>query len=626
MNRYTAYDMNADGRAEINSLKALFPNPEPYSPAPNGVAIVLVDPKIVTDDPAIQMSRFEMSLWLGQLGSDMSRDGFFPYFVEANVYDGPVHQDGLTVLALRRFLRDVRANYPLAGVLLVGSFPDAAIVRSVFLKPHADKPVPLNSGAAHVSAVGDFLAVSAEFITPRAEIVLGDLDGNWEPLYVQAPFTVTNYDLLPQLASSDYPNNGQIIETPSYQITDVETYRDVFYIQDHQVSASTDSGWLRLAITSVDEPNPELSAADRLRPNRIARPEILVSRIDPKRVAVMPTVPYPDLDGKLPLDASGKPQKLRYSAPVDITWRRDASLERRLIADYIARSHRFRLGYDGSLTFRTSAIRSDDDGLMSPTGFNGLLRRASDLFTSSLATDHATLLDYITWLKQPAVLRGIAAHSNQVNSQFAAITNPWILELATGGLDPAGNSHVWRWVRKGGPVVGQASLGPVPDYVLEPSFEGITVDANFHIHRTMFETGALASSGQVFYVHDGCNVMRPMNAETVPYNDPTYGQVNYRGGVANGESLMFYTNGLGLMARNKVFNDTPAGYYEEIKKSGRFGYGWRAYFVSDSGNTSLDERGANFLSDGADRQTRTLQRKRSYLWNTIGDFTLKIRY
>src|SRR5262249_49698428 len=198
------------------------------------------------------------------------------------------------------------------------------------------------------------------------------------------------------------------------------------------------------------------------------------SRIDPKRVAVMPTVPYPDLDGKLPLDASGKPQKLRYSAAVDITWRRDRSLERKLIANYISRSHSFRLGYDGSQPFRTSAIRSVD-GLMSPDGFNGLLRRASNLFTSSIATDHATLLDYITWLKQPAVLRGIAAHSDQVNSQFVEVTNNWILELATGGLDPAGNSHVWRWVRKGGSVVGgQASLGPVPDYVLEPSFEGLT--------------------------------------------------------------------------------------------------------------------------------------------------------
>ena len=39
---------------------------------------------------------------------------------------------------------------------------------------------------------------------------------------------------------------------------------------------------------------------------------------------------------------------------------------------------------------------------------------------------------------------------------------------------------------------------------------------------------------------------------------------------------------------------------------------WRAYFVIDSGDTSLDERGANIVSAGADRRTRTLQRKRSY--------------
>ena len=122
--------------------------------------------------------------------------------------------------------------------------------------------------------------------------------------------------------------------------------------------------------------------------------------------------------------------------------------------------------------------------------------------------------------------------------------------------------------------------------------------------------------------------MRPKNAEMVPYNDPTYGQANYPGTVANGESLMFYANGLGLMARNKVFNDTPAGFYEAIKSTGRFGYGWRAYFVNEAGNTGLNERTADptVVSPGSDRRWRTLQRKRSYFWNTIGDFTLKIRY
>jgi hypothetical protein len=615
MSRYTPYDMNGDGRQEINSLKALFPNPEPYYATANGMVIVLVDPLVVTDDPAIQMSRFEMSLWLGLLGSDMAKDGFFPYFIEASVYAGAVHQDGRTLLALRRFIKEVREDYPVAGVLLVGSFPDASIVRSVFVKHSSDTPMNFNNGSSPISHAGDFVSLGAEFITPRAEIVLGDMDGNWEALYREAPFTVNSFNALPLEPTESYPASGQIIETPHYQATSA-TFRDVFFIQDHQVSTWTDSGWLRLSIVSVDEPSPEVSASDRLRPNRIARPEILVSRIDPRRVAIMPTAP-PDLDGKTPLDAAGKPQKLRYSTPTDIVWRRDASLERKLIADYIARSHRFRLGYDNSQPFRTSAIRSDDNGLLSPGSFNSLLRRSSSSFTSSLATDDATLLDYIVWLKQPAVLRGIAAHSDAVNSVFGKVDSPWALEVATGALD-SGSPHVWRWVRK--------QQGA--EWVLEPSLAGITVDANFHIHRTMWESGALASSGQAFFIHDGCEVMRPKNAEMVPYNDPSYGQANSSGAVANGESLMFYANGLGLMARNKVFNDTPAGYYEAIKSTGRFGYGWRAYFVTEAGNAGLDERTADPTKTqlGSDRRWRTLQRKRSYFWNTIGDFTLKIRY
>jgi len=43
-----------------------------------------------------------------------------------------------------------------------------------------------------------------------------------------------------------------------------------WHIQDHQVGTWTDSGWLRLSINSIDEPSPEVSASDRLQPNRIA--------------------------------------------------------------------------------------------------------------------------------------------------------------------------------------------------------------------------------------------------------------------------------------------------------------------------------------------------------------------
>ena len=167
MSAYTGYDIDGDGRAEINSLKALFPNPAPYSTTLNGVVIVLVDPHLVTDDPNIRMSRFEMSLWLALLGSDIARDGFFPYFVEASVYDGPVHQDGRTLLAMRRFLKTVQTHYPLAAVLLVGSFPDASIVRSVFTKANAfpNEPVNFTSGAEPVNGyVGHFLDLGLSLI------------------------------------------------------------------------------------------------------------------------------------------------------------------------------------------------------------------------------------------------------------------------------------------------------------------------------------------------------------------------------------------------------------------------------------------------------------------------------
>ena len=51
-------------------------------------------------------------------------------------------------------------------------------------------------------------------------------------------------------------------------------------------------------------------------------------------------------------------------------------------------------------------------------------------------------------------------------------------------------------------------------------------------------------------------------------------------------------------------------------------------FWKGAANSGLDERAkdARIVSPGNDRRYRTLQRKRSYFWNTIGDFTLKLRY
>src|SRR5262245_4398839 len=131
LSQFNNYDMNGDGRAEINSLKPAFANPEAYTPQPNGLVIVFVDPRLVSDDPNNGISAFEMKLWLNFYGTDMFDEGYFPYFVEADVYNGTEHQDGRTLLAMRRFLQRVKKYYPLSGTLLFGSFPEAGIVRSV---------------------------------------------------------------------------------------------------------------------------------------------------------------------------------------------------------------------------------------------------------------------------------------------------------------------------------------------------------------------------------------------------------------------------------------------------------------------------------------------------------------
>jgi hypothetical protein len=607
MAKYANYDMNGDGIAEINSLTPAFPNPPPFVSRPKGLVIVFVDPRLIRDDPNTTISGVEMRSWLSMYGNDIDKDGYFPYFVAADVYRGEKHQDGRTLLAMRRFLKDVYRNYSLAGTLLVGSFPEAAILRTVMVRSHPDEQTFKNSGLTVQNK--DELDIGAELITPRGEIVLGDLTGNWENVY-REQFYYTDYQLLP--TTTAYPAAGQILDTPDYTATP-HSYADVFVVDDAPPFTVNESGGqLHMIILGVDERNPEIAPEDDLEKNRIARPEILVSRLNTLHVAVVPTAPV-DVDGKTsPLGPDGKPQSLRYARgageawqQTKVLWMRSPQLERKLLTDYIARQHAFRLGSDRDKPFRTSAIRQLDSGLRDPGSFNSLLRGAASGFSSSLGRDDATLADYMEWLKQPAVLRGIASHSWAAGSQFGSS------DAAT--LDNAFGGKPWNW---------SGEFDAAGWWVLTPSFKNNRSDAKMPFYRSLWENGMLASAGQFFTIHDGCDVTKPANFDR-PYNDLNYGQADPDGSVQNAESMLFYANGLALMGRSKVFNDTPEGFAEAVKSWGNFGQGWLAYFYHDADNGDLNELGKPF---NADRRTRTLQRKRSYFWNVIGDFTLKLKY
>lgn len=133
--------------------------------------------------------------------------------------------------------------------------------------------------------------------------------------------------------------------------------------------------------------HPELSAVDRALPNPLARPDILVSRINPRNVAVNPKPSIVGDGGVRPLDAQGHPQAFTSSQNFD-TWlgffQQDPILERRVLADYFDRNHRFRIGAFADLPFRAAAIAYPPQDFAADPGYLAL---ASNKFAPPLVHD-----------------------------------------------------------------------------------------------------------------------------------------------------------------------------------------------------------------------------------------------
>ena len=92
------------------------------------------------------------------------------------------------------------------------------------------------------------------------------------------------------------------------------------------------------------ESNAEVSSGDLLSPNPIAIPEIVVSRIDAKHIAISPDRNFKGNNGESLLDQNGIPQEVEINAPIDVLslFVYDKSLELSLIVEYLERNHRHR--------------------------------------------------------------------------------------------------------------------------------------------------------------------------------------------------------------------------------------------------------------------------------------------
>lgn len=590
LSSFTNYAMTGDGIPEINALtyapfEGLYASPAPEQ----RLSLVLIEPRLLdpNGDPELRTQ------WLARLRrfkGDLRAEGLSSRFILANLYSGPVHKDGRIVLALRRFLQSVRASFPkLEGVILVGNFPEATLVRRVSWCPGFINPRQLS--------------IWPEMISTRAEIVLGDLTGNWESLYRQADFDAEAIDAKPDAATTAAGwFDGESVRNVDFTSTDFTVrrsglFRDAFYLDDalyailERRDAPSDP-FLRVRLQQAER-NAEVDVSDRGQVNVIARPDIVVSRLNASRIAYNPDPALHGTGGETFLDAAGQPQVVPSAAAlfnqglehIELFNHHDIDLERRLMVDYFDRNHRLRTGAFVHLPFRAGVISGTTD--FNPDYYEGLVNGAATDFGACVKVPTANLQHYVQFHKTPAILKFIVAHSNAHYSAFMDGADPSALRTEVGG-DPL------RWIHDGARY--------------NPTFAGIGGAADIYTHRALWHYGALRHAGASFIIHGGCNVNDVDHTDSQTYGAADYSRWN------NAEGLLWYTNCVAIFSRAKGFNDAPWGFTDGFRTSDRANFGscWKSYYNAQSNDGGLT--------------TYNIQRKRAYFWSLNGDWSLRLRH
>lgn len=587
LTQFSPYSLNSNNINEINLLKPLsFENQSGNVPRTSNLVVVLVEDRLFNDLPAGSPPASDLISRLLRLKKDLLADGYSSWFIQAKVYDGAQHRDGSTLLAIREFFKAIKqANPKFAGAMLVGSFPDAMLVRRWLWEQKKDLKI---GNVTHDNTT--FMRIVPEPIAGRADIVLADLDGNWKNIYEQGPKELESIKAIPKTSlPTDWSERVSTFESSHYSIEKI-VFEDFFWINDSDYQTTQNSaGELRLRINGPLR-NPELTPSQNRGANPISIPDIFISRINARSIAIGPDPNYTDQDGKTFLDSTGTPRTITAEAVLDknLFNRRDPVLERQLLINYFDRNHSFRIGGNQKQPKRTAAIAYPKRQFSSSRG-NTYLKKASSSFVTSINNEDANLLDYVKWLKTSASLRGIIAHSSAWNTAFGEDYDIRALERITG--------KPWRWKNQVGSLI------------YKPSFDDQGAHADLYLHRTLWANKILRNAGADLLIHSGCSVNTPNAAASRPYNDNAYGSFQ------NGEGILFYLNSLAILARAKVYNDHgPLGFVQALKaknENAHFGGGWKTYFENDS-------RASNLTSPSS--------KKRSYPWSILGDWTLHLFY
>lgn len=608
---YSNYDYDTgctgDCIKEINSLQPLLTsNPDDMTLDANSrLIVVLVEARIIDPGQGVPGQVSDLLSRLRRFKADLVAEGYTPRFVQADVYAGANHQDGKTLLAMRRLLRDARSAYPaMQGALLVGNFPEALLVQEVGVFWSDGDP----GGAQSYT-------LQANVLTDRSEIVLSDLDGGWENLYREAWMALPSLhgaiepiEPLPRRSESGmglesmFGRRLTFISPSTTHTGSPSSLADFFHIRDTTYS---DTGLAtppkrEIEITG-DFLDPETGPNDDAPGivNRLAYPEIFVSRINARHVATNIDPFYEDVNGRHFLDANGVPQTVQASSdlfdpvPQWLHFQPDLDLERRVLVDYFDRNHRYRVGgYTTAVPYACVGSQglsaADMCGQLEPAG----------LGSGGVIKSDASLLDYVNWLASPATsttLRGINAHASGTSHDFGGPYSDADLVAAVG-------SNAWRWIES-----PPGSFTYVPTLEHMQSNGVTTVDQFFY--RTLWENKVLANTSPSLYIDVGCEANSPAHVYSLNYAEPKYGLFQHA------ENILFYANGVALASRARVFNDWPLGVGAAMAPDkANFGAGMLAYHDIER-KWPLGQAGYDLA-----------HRKRVYFWSEIGDWTVRKSY
>ncbi len=560
-----AIDINKDGYPEIRSLQRIEEKGKyPYeSPAngPKGTILVLVESRLLT--PLRGARSLERSIQ--GFVRDLSGDGYNAMALSIQLEEGTRRrQGGRTLLAVRHFLQSVFNRVPdLKGAILIGRFPNAFIVRQHFWERDDDTEI------AGKKISGRHWVVSyPEPVATSADIVLADMDGKWDSVYQEESKP------LPYFRAA-FPAFDTAVATKDYE-TGTKAYSDFFFVQDGGFRAETADDGMRFIRTGPLD--SECSNEDKKLPNPMCRAEIAVSRIDASLVAFRPD---PSL-----VDGKGRPKAVNFASGkvpnANKRWTSDPSLERELLYEFFTRDHAYR---NKGVPDGWAPANYSTEWDSSVPALKQSVKPWNDLDTKGLDVvgSHANLNDWVAWMKRPAFLRAIKAHTSPWGSEYGRPKDDKALLDLTG---PA-----WGWQVKGDTL-------ELADF--EAGF------GEYQLYRTLYENKVLPPTPNLF-MHTGCDSITPPYFDRYPFGDDRYGR--YQGA----EALLMFCNGLVLLGRGKVFNDEPANWEKLLAEGKTWGEVWQRYFDAD-GNDARENKDNGI----------GIRRKKAYFWSLIGDWTLTI--